>query len=204
MVTFEHLYFGDEAGAQAAESTESKTTQQATTETKADAKSGQDAAEKKYSDADLDRIIERKFAKWQKAKEEAVNEAAKLASMTAQERAEHERDKLQKELNELKAANSRAEMEKTARGILREDGVTVSDDIVSVLVDTDADKTSAKVKAFATAFKKAVQDEVKKQLGHKQPAGSGAGTITKAEILKEADPIKRQRLIRENINLFKK
>lgn len=157
----------------------------------------------RYSDADLDKIIEKKFAKWKKQQDAAVDEATRLANMTAQERAEHERDKLQKELDELKAANTRAEMEKTARGILKEDGVNVSDTIVALLVGKDADTTSENVKAFAKAYKADLQAEVKKQLSHKTPATGSAGTLTKADIMKEKDPIKRQKLIRENMSLFK-
>lgn len=161
--------------------------------------------EKKYSDADVDRIIEKKLAKWQKQKDAAVDEATRLANMSAQERAEHERDKLQKELDELKAANTRAEMEKTARGILQSDNVNVPDNLVATLVATDADQTSENVKAFVKAFKDAVQDEVKRQLTQKTPkTGDGHKTLTQADILKEKDPRKRTQLIRENINLFKK
>ena len=165
---------------------------------------GTDRTTPKYSDEDLDKILSKRFARWQKEQKKATDEAARLATMTAQERAEHERDELQRELDALKQANTLAEMERTARGILQEDGITVSDDIVSVLVDVDADKTSKNVKAFATAFKKSVQAEVKRQLSHKGPtAGSKSGALTKAEILTEKDPIKRQKLIRENMRLFK-
>jgi len=158
----------------------------------------------KYTDEDIDRIIEKKFAKWKKQQAAAVDEATRLANMNAQERAEHERDKLQKELDDLKRANTIAEMEKTARGMFADDGLTVPDAIVSVLVDEDADKTSENVKAFSKAVKKMVQDEVKRQLTHKAPSGSqGAGTLTKADIMKEKDPLKRQKLIRENMSLFR-
>ena len=159
----------------------------------------------KYTDADLDAILNKKFAKWQKQQKQAVDEATRLANMTAQERAEHERDKLQKELDALKKANTIAEMEKTARNMLHTDGVTVPDEIVSVLVGDDAETTNKSVKAFSKAFKDAVQKEVKRQLTHKSPSvGRGAGTITKADIEKEPDPIKRQKLIRENMSLFRK
>lgn len=160
----------------------------------------------KYSDDDLDRILAKKFSKWQKQQQAAVDEATKLANMSAQERAEHERDKLQKELDALKKANLTAEMEKTARGILSADGVTVPDEIVGLLVGDDAEKTAANVKAFAKAYKKAVQDEVKRQLTHKTPtAGIGSsGSVTKEDIKKEKDPIKRQQMIRENMGLFQK
>lgn len=164
-----------------------------------------DSNKLKYTDADLDRIIDRKFAKWKKQQAAAVDEATRLANMTAQEKAEHERDELQKKLDALERANTIAEMEKTARGILQADGVTVPDEIVSTLVGEDADETSSNVKAFAKAFKKAVQDEVKRQLTHKSPSsGTGSGTLTKADIMKEKDPIKRQKLIRENMSLFNK
>ena len=152
-----------------------------------DGKSDNDGArnEKKYSDADLDKIIENKFAKWQKQQAKAVDEAKKLANMTAQERVEHERDKLKAELDALKKANAVAEMEKTARGILQNDGVNIPDSIISYLVAEDAEATSNNVKAFSKAFKAAVQAEVKSQLSHKSPSTGATGkAMTKEEINK--------------------
>lgn len=160
--------------------------------------------EKKYSDADLDKIIENKFAKWQKQQAKAVDEAKKLANMTAQERVEHERDKLKAELDALKKANAVAEMEKTARGILQNDGVNIPDVIISSLVADDAEATSANVKAFSKAFKAAVQAEVKAQLSHKSPSTGATGkAMTKEEINKITDPVKRQEAIRNNMNLYR-
>ena len=160
--------------------------------------------EKKYSDADLDKIIENKFAKWQKQQAKAVDEAKKLANMTAQERVEHERDKLKAELDALKKANAVAEMEKTARGILQNDGVNIPDVIISSLVADDAEATSANVKAFSKAFKAAVQAEVKSQLSHKSPSTGATGkAMTKEEINKITDPVKRQEAIRNNMNLYR-
>ena len=160
--------------------------------------------EKKYSDADLDKIIENKFAKWQKQQAKAVDEAKKLANMTAQERVEHERDKLKAELDALKKANTIAEMEKTARGILQNDGVNIPDSIISYLVADDAEATSANVKAFSKAFKAAVQAEVKSQLSHKSPSTGATGkAMTKEEINKITDPVKRQEAIRNNLSLYR-
>lgn len=53
----------------------------------------------KYSDKDLDNIISKKFAKWQEKQQKAVDEAKKLAEMNATQKAEYERDQLQKELD---------------------------------------------------------------------------------------------------------
>lgn len=158
---------------------------------------------KKYSDADVDEIINKKFAKWQKEQEKKISEAEKLAGMNAQEKAEHERDKLQKELDELKHANTIAELEKTARAMLRDDGVNVPDEVVSSLIAEDADNTKTKVEAFSKAFKEAVQDAVKEALKGKAPAtGKGGSTLTKADILKITNRAERQKAIAEHIDLF--
>lgn len=160
--------------------------------------------DKKYSDADLDRIIGEKFAKWQKKQQAAVDEAKRLAEMSAQERAEAERDALQKELDALKAANTRAEMERTARSILAADGVNIPDALIATLVRDEAEATSEAVKAFSATYKAAIQAGITAQLaGKTPPAGNGAGTLTKADIMKEKDPLKRQKLIKENMKLFR-
>lgn len=196
------LFFAEDADADAADNSTDENKADKTDKT--DDK-GSKTDEKKYSDADVNNLLEKKFAKWQKQKEAEISEAKKLADMTATERAEHERDKLQAELDELKAANTRAEMEKTARGILSENGVTVPDSVISCLVAADADTTSKNVKAFSKAFKSAVQAEVKNQLGHKSPEiGSGAGVLTREQILKEVDQKKRLQLIRDNPQLFQR
>ena len=61
------------------------------------------ASEKKYSDEDLNAILDKRFARWKADQEKEKAEAKRLAEMNAQERAEAERDKVQKELDELKA-----------------------------------------------------------------------------------------------------
>ena len=199
---FTTLYFAEDSADTPEDNKPTNTPPAPPASEKSDKDSGKD--DKKYSDADVDKLLEKKFAKWQKQKEAEINEAKKLADMTATERAEHERDKLKAELEELKAANTRAEMEKTARSILQTDGVNIPDVIISHLVAADADTTSANVKAFSKAFKVAVQAEVKNQLSHKSPAaGTPGGGLTKEAIMKEPDAIKRQQLIRDNISLFR-
>lgn len=56
----------------------------------------------RYTDANVDAIISKKFAKWQEQHEAKVAEAAKLAEMNATQRAEYERDQLQRRLDELR------------------------------------------------------------------------------------------------------
>ena len=159
--------------------------------------------EPKYTDADLDRIINARFAKWQKQQEKRISEAEKLAGMNAQERAEHERDALQKQLDEYIRKDTLAEMSKTARKMLSEDSVTVPDELLSMLVTDDADSTRQNVQAFSKLFKAAVQDAVKAALRGAAPkTGSSGGEMTKEQILKVTDRAQRQKLIAEHIDLF--
>ena len=64
------------------------------------------------------RISSKKFAEWEKKQEKKVSEAARLAEMNAQQKAEYERDEIKKELEELKRKDALAEMSKTARKML--------------------------------------------------------------------------------------
>ena len=157
----------------------------------------------KYTDADVDEIVSKRLAKWEKQQAAKVEEAAKLAEMNAQQKAEYERDKVQKELDEYKRRDTVNAMVAESRRQLSEQGIAVSDDILARLVGETAEETKASVDAFSTAFTAAVEDAVKKQLAGKAPAaGVATKTMTKEEILAIKDPINRQAAIRDNIGLF--
>lgn len=174
----------------------------ATTTTQAEPKQD-NKQQPKYTDADVDEIISKRFAKWEKQQAAKVEEAAKLAEMNAQQKAEYERDKVQKELDEYKRRDTVNAMVAESRRQLSEQGITVSDDILARLVGETAEETKASVDAFSTAFTAAVEDAVKKQLAGKAPAaGVATKTMTKEEILAIKDPIARQAAIRDNIGLF--
>lgn len=158
---------------------------------------------KLYTDEDVDKLINRKFAEWQAKKDKEIDEATKLADMNAQQRAEYQRDQLQKELDEYKRRETLAEMGKTARSMLAEQDIDVPDELVASLVTEDAETTAANVNAFAKAFTTAVQKAVEGKIAHTEPKAGGAATMTKAEILGIKDPIARQKAISENIGLFK-
>ena len=81
---------------------------------------GAGGAPAKYTDDDLNRIIAAKKAEWIKKKDAEVDEAKKLADMNAQQKAEYERDKYQKELAEYKAREALSKMSSTARKMLAE------------------------------------------------------------------------------------
>ena len=112
--------------------------------------------EAKYTDADVDAIVEKKFAKWQRQQEQKVAEAAKLAEMNATQKAEYERDQLQKRLDELERDKEVAGMVAESRRQLSGRGVSVPDELVARLVGETADETKATVDAFADAWLAAV------------------------------------------------
>ena len=158
----------------------------------------------KYSDADLDDILGKRFARWQKDQQKAVDEAKKLAEMDAQQKAEYERDQLKKELDDLKRKDSIAEMTKTARKMLSDKSITVSDELLAMMVTTDAEETKKAIDDFSKAFTDAVENAVKERLRGAPPRrGSGtAPAMTKEQIMAIRDPELRQKKMLEHRELF--
>lgn len=160
------------------------------------------AQKKLYTDDDVDKLINRKFAEWQAKKDQEINEAQKLAEMNEQQKSDYKLQKLQKELDEYKNRETLSKMAKTARAILSEQNINIPDELVSVLVTTDADTTSANVKAFAKAFQSAVSQAVDSKISHREPKTGGSKSITKNDIMAIKDTAARQKAIAENIELF--
>lgn len=158
---------------------------------------------KKYSDDDVDKIINKKFAEWEKKQQKAVDEAKKLAEMNAQQKAEYERDQLKAELEALKEKDTLSEMTRTARKILNDDGINISDDLLALMVTKDAEKTKTALSSFSKMFKDAVQEGVKSALRGDAPKVGNVKTLTKEDIMKVKNRDERQRLIKENMKLFK-
>lgn len=171
----------------------------------ADPKAGPGKEEAKYTDADVDRIINRKFAEWESKQQKKVDEATRLAEMSAQQKAEYERDKLKKELDALREKDTLAGMMKSARKMLSDQSVSVDDELLELLVSTDADKTKAAVNKFADAFSQAVKSAVEDKLKGVSPRRSVPESgVSREQILAVKDRTERQRLISENMNLFQK
>lgn len=157
----------------------------------------------KYTDEDLDRIFDRKFAQMMKKHQRELDEAKRLTEMNAQERAEHENKKLQEQVQELLRKEAISEMSKSARAMLNEKNINIGDDLLSILVSEDADKTKKSVDNFISLFEMAVNKAVKDALKGEPPKTGGASGLTKEQIMKVANRTERQRLIQENMHLFK-
>lgn len=158
--------------------------------------------EAKYTDDDIDRIVGEKFAKWQKKKEEEISEAKKLADMNAQEKAEFERDKIRKELDELRKAKTINEMSTTARGMLKEKNISIDDKLLNILVSDNAEKTKENVESFSSMFDKAVEKAVLDKIKNPNHKRGTTSTMKKEDIMKIKDTALRQQKIKENMHLF--
>ena len=126
-----------------------------------------DPEEKKYTDEEVDALIERKFAEWQKKHEKQqakLDEAERLKNMTDQERKDHEMEELRKQVSALQKKETMSKMSSTARSMLSAKGITVGDDLVGMLISEDADATKSAVDSFITAFQDAVTKAVKDAL----------------------------------------
>lgn len=164
----------------------------------------------KYTDAQVDEIINKKFAKWKADQEKAVadavakvEEAHKLSQMNEKEKADHERKQMEDELARYKAMETHNAMMTEARNMLKADNLTISDDILNVLVTDNAETTKAAVQAFSAAFQTAVNEAVKTQLAGSEPKrGATATGMTKEQIMAEKDTNKRLKLIEDNMHLF--
>ena len=158
-----------------------------------------------YTDEDVDKIINRKFAEWQQKQQKAVDEAKRLAEMSAQEKAEYERDQLQKQLDDYKRKDSLAEMTKTARKLLADANISVPDELLAAMVTTDAEQTKAAIDGFAKSFNDAVESVVKERLKGNPPrrgSGGGGAPMTKEQIMQIRDTELRQQKMIENKELF--
>lgn len=161
---------------------------------------------KTFTQDEVNSIVQERVNRaMQKAEEKAKadrEEAEKLAKMNAQQRAEHENAKLKEELAELRKANTLSQMAKTARGMLEEKGVTVSDDLVQMLITEEAESTKKNVDTFADMYAKAVEDGVNAKLKGRTPGRMASTGMSKGDILAIKDTGERQRAIAEHLELF--
>ena len=118
--------------------------------------------EKKYTDKDVDAIVNKRFAKWKTEQEQAVKsakeEAEKLAKMNAEQKQNYEIEKLQKENEKLKQGAAKVELSRSATGILTEKGIEATQDVLDFVVGNDADDTNAKIDKLV----KIVESQLKK------------------------------------------
>lgn len=165
---------------------------------------GNSGEQAKWTDAEVDALINKKFAEWQKKQEKKVTEAERLGQMSAEEKANARMKALEDKLHEYEANAARAEMTKQARAILQDKNIHVNDELLANLIAEDAEATKASVESFANLFNAAVEKAVKEALKTDVPRKGNSGTgMTREQIMAVTNRAERQRLIKENMDLFK-
>ena len=156
----------------------------------------------KYTDDDVDRILNKKFAEWQKSQEKKVSEAERLSKMTAEEKAAEKLKALEDKIKGYEAAAARAEMTKQARAILSDKGITIGDELLVNLIAEDAEGTKANCENFVSLFTAAVEKAVKEKVKGDTPKTGTSSGMTKEQILAIPNRVERQRMMKEHKELF--
>lgn len=151
--------------------------------------------EKKYTVEEVNNLIKRKKAEWEKNRQKEDDEAKKLSKMNAQEKAEYKQQQLEKRIQELEDEKTLSGMRDEARKQLSEKGINISDELLAFMVSKDAKETKEAVDSFAELFNAAVNEAVKgkaRQTTPKEGGGfsGGKSSLDIREMAKEARIIK--------------
>ena len=154
--------------------------------------------EKTFTQSELDKILNKKFAQWQKKTEEAKQEAERKAKLT-------EAEKLAEERKEFEAMRKQFEYEKRVNSTskaLASNNLPV--EFADFLIAEDDEATTQRVDLFKNAFNEAVAREVTQRLKGSTPKIS---TVKSLEITKEQfrkmSLVKQAELARTKPELYK-
>lgn len=154
----------------------------------------------------VDEIVERRLAKEKKNVDkkvkDAVEEAKKLAKMNEDEKNQYEFQKLQDELNALRNEKALNDMKATARTMFLDKDINVTDELLNLVVTSDAETTKQNVEAFSKILDGMVQSKVREALRQDSPKNVKTTGMTRQEILDIKDDSERQNAIAQNIHLF--
>ena len=155
--------------------------------------------EKTFTQAELDKILNKKFAQWQKKTEEAKVEAERKAKLTEAEKLAEER----KEFESMKRQFEYEQRVNSTSKVLASNNLPI--EFSDFLVADTEEATTQRVDLFKNAFNEAVEKLVNERLKGSVPK---VGTSTKKEITKEQfkkmDLAQRQKLFMENKELYDK
>lgn len=141
--------------------------------------------EKTFTQEELNSILAKEKAKLQKAIDEKVNEAAKLAKMTSDQKAQYESEKRLKELDDREKEITRRELMAEAKNTLSDKKLPTT--LADLLDYTDADKCSNSIETISKAFQEAVASAVEDRLKGGKPQKKAPET----EILGEKQQLEK-------------
>ncbi|WP_158727581.1 DUF4355 domain-containing protein [Levilactobacillus enshiensis] len=157
---------------------------------------------KKYTDAEVDAIVQGKKAKWKSELAEKEAEAKKLAEMNANQKKDYELQQANEARKNSDTELARYKMRDQARSMATEVGVTLTDADLDHLVTTDATSTKANMD-WLTGLKTRIEADVKKDyLSGKAPKAGGDSLNGKTGTY--AERLAKQKIQRAASPYFKK
>ena len=155
--------------------------------------------EKTFTQEELDKILNKKFAQWQKKTEEAKLEAERRAKLT-------EAEKLAEERKEFEALKKQFEYEKRVNStskVLASNNLPV--EFADFLISDSDEATTQRVDLFKNAFNEAVEKHVNERLKGNTPKSSASttNTVTK-EKFRSMSYKEKMDLYNNNKDLFEK
>lgn len=177
---------------------------------------GTDSKEEKQLDGDkLVKKLQKRIGKEQNEKHslqdqlDKANEKIKqlqsgksIKDLSDEDKAKKAESDKDKKIASLEAQITRRDNIKQTDEVFKEAGLNVSDDVLNMVVVDNDKQTYANVQALIK-YTNQIQSGVKRELlKGSTPKINGKPSMTKAEITKIKDPLKRQKAIAENLDLY--
>ena len=168
-------------------------------------------ADKTFTQDELDHIVQervkRAVAKAQKDAEDKIKQAQsegeRLAKLTKDERAKEEEAKRLADLEAREKAIAVKELRIETQSLLSDEGLPI--EFLDVVMADTAESVKENIASIRKVFDEAVEKRVNERLTQDKPRrGATAGAMSKAEIMAIKDVSERQKLIAENLELFRK
>lgn len=168
-------------------------------------------ADKTFTQDELNHIVQervqRAVAKAQKDAEDKIKQAQsegeRLAKLTKDERAKEEEAKRLADLEAREKAIAVKELRIETQSLLSDEGLPI--EFLDVVMADTAESVKDNIASIRKVFDEAVEKRVNERLTQDKPRrGATAGAMTKAEIMAVKDASERQKLIAENLELFRK
>ena len=168
-------------------------------------------ADKTFTQDELNHIVQervqRAVAKAQKDAEDKIKQAQsegeRLAKLTKDERAKEEEAKRLADLEAREKAIAVKELRIETQSLLSDEGLPI--EFLDVVMADTAESVKDNIASIRKVFDEAVEKRVNERLTQDKPRrGATAGAMSKAEILAVKDASERQKLIAENLELFRK
>ena len=155
--------------------------------------------EKTFTQAELDKILNKKFAQWQKKTEEAKAEAERKAKLTEAEKLAEER----KEFESMKRQFEYEQRVNSTSKVLASNNLPI--EFSDFLVGETDEITNQRVDLFKTAFNEAVEKLVNERLkGNVPKIGTSKSISISKDQFNKMDLVQRQKLFTENRELYNK